>query len=284
MASSTGRRLFVSRDPSVLERVRTGLTFPGAPPSAPSGTALDSTSALGRVNLSVLGLAIERLQSGPASAVDDLPKLYAAGLPEGLPGNLLTVAMNERPELLARLARVAVARKAKDAIRQASGAVTAQCYTRRLGAYDQHAPPAPAAAAPLAAASEAKAADALRAVGERARLLSQIAEAKAQAPPPGPETLEAQSAHERVMSSMACSLANLELQIELEQGALEDAANIDDDDPLEDTRTPQLPSGSLPGPSSAGSWSIPPPEKADRLRLNLFSPRGKQDNAPIERK
>ena len=83
---------------------------------------------------------------------------------------------------------------------------------------------------------------------------------------------------------MACSLANLELQIELEQGALEDAANIDDDDPLEDTRTPQLPSGSLPGPSSAGSWSIPPPEKADRLRLNLFSPRGKQDNAPIERK
>ena len=68
MASSPGRRLFVSRDPSVLERVRTGLTFPGAPPSAPSGAALDSTSALGRVNLSVLGLAVERLQSGPASA------------------------------------------------------------------------------------------------------------------------------------------------------------------------------------------------------------------------
>ena len=151
MASSPGRRLFVSRDRSVLERVRTGLTFPGAPPSAPSGTALNSTSALGRANLSVLGLAVERLQSGPASAVDDLPKLYAAGLPEGLPGNLLTVAMNERPELLARLARVAVARKAKDAIREASEAVTAQGAARRLGAYDQHAPPAPAAAAPPAA-------------------------------------------------------------------------------------------------------------------------------------
>ena len=84
MAHSPGRRLFVSRDPSVLERVRTGLTSDGAPPSAPSGTALDSTSALGRVSLSVLGLAVERLQSGPAGAVDDLQELYAAGLPAGL--------------------------------------------------------------------------------------------------------------------------------------------------------------------------------------------------------
>ena len=133
MASSPGRRLFVSRDPSVLERVRTGLTSDGAPPSAPSGTALDSTSALGRVSLSVLGLAVERLQSGPAGAVDDLQELYAAGLPAGLPGNLHMVAMNERQELLARLARVAAARKAKDAIRKASGAAIASwsCLTAR---------------------------------------------------------------------------------------------------------------------------------------------------------
>jgi hypothetical protein len=254
MASSPGRRLFVSRDPSVLERVRTGLTSDGAPPSAPSGTALDSTSALGRVSLSVLGLAVERLQSGPAGAVDDLQELYAAGLPAGLPGNLHLVAMNERQELLARLARVAAARKAKDAIRKASGAATAQRATRRLGAYDQHAP-SPAAAAPTAAAaaSEAKAANpfALGAVGERERLLHRIDEAKALAPPAGPEMLDARSAHELAMGSLARELAIINLQSGAEQGALGDAANNDDDDPLEVTRLPSWPAARCPGPHLA---------------------------------
>ena len=148
MTSPPGRRLLVTRDPNVLQRVRTGLTGAGAPPAAPSGTALDSTSALARSSRSALGRAVERLRAGPASAVDEVQPLYDAGLPRGLPGNLHAIAMSdERAELLARRARVAAASAEKEAALKASGAAAAQRATRKLGAYDRHAP-AQAAAAP----------------------------------------------------------------------------------------------------------------------------------------
>ena len=101
-------------------------------------------------------------------------------------------------------------------------------------------PPPPAAAAAAAAADPF----ALGPVGELERVLLMANEAEAEYQR---AAVKAPEAHERRMHSLRLMAANLELQLRERQGAI----NNDDDDPLEDTRTPQSAGGSLPGSSSA---------------------------------
>ena len=79
------------------------------------------------------------LEAGPAGAVENLDELMRAGLPQGLPGNLHAVAMNERAQLLARHDKVAKARARLVTSRTAPQSAKAQSRMRKCGQYDKYA-------------------------------------------------------------------------------------------------------------------------------------------------
>jgi len=78
------------------------------------------------------------LEAGPAGAVENLDELMRAGLPQGLPGNLYAVAMNERAQLLARHDKVAKARARLVTSRTAPQSAKAQSRMRKRGQYDKY--------------------------------------------------------------------------------------------------------------------------------------------------
>ena len=101
---------------------------------------MDGLSAMAKVAPDALSRVNAALVAGPASAVDDVDELYAAGLPEGLPGNLHHVASVARAELLEHRARVTLKKRELEAARKLSSEQQAQRQIRRSGAYDKHAP------------------------------------------------------------------------------------------------------------------------------------------------
>ena len=125
--------------------MRATLALGAQPPAPGGGSSMDSVSTRATANPSALSNVAKALKKGPASAVDDVDELYEAGLPRGLPGGLHVIAINERAELLSRLARVKAAQEALVGRRKAPSQVSAQRAGRSFGAYDAHAPAAGAA-------------------------------------------------------------------------------------------------------------------------------------------
>ena len=87
---------------------------------------MDGLSAMAKVAPDALSRVNAALVAGPASAVDDVDELYAAGLPEGLPGNLHHVASVARAELLEHRARVTLKKRELEAARKLSSEQQAQ--------------------------------------------------------------------------------------------------------------------------------------------------------------
>ena len=139
-------RLAPARRSNSLVGLRGQICLGVEPPASGGGPDLDSLDRRSKINPSTLHGVRTALETGPASAVDDVDELYEAGLPRGLPGGLHLIAINERAGLLSQLARVKAARAVLVARREAPSQVSAQRAARSFGAYDAHAPVAGAGA------------------------------------------------------------------------------------------------------------------------------------------
>ena len=93
-----------------LRACRAALSAGVLPPQPTSGLSADSVVHHGQSNPEARRDFCALMEEGPAAAVDDVEELYAAGLPRGLPGNLHSVALDHRVELLERLAVVRAAK------------------------------------------------------------------------------------------------------------------------------------------------------------------------------
>ena len=67
-----------------------------APP--PGHNTADEVDALASIEADTLASVRANFDAGPASAIDAVEELYAAGLPLGLPGGLAMVALHHRSD------------------------------------------------------------------------------------------------------------------------------------------------------------------------------------------
>jgi hypothetical protein len=97
----------------------------------------DEAAARAATNPAALSAVKALLEAGPAAAVEGVEELYSVGLPQGLPGNLSTLAIVHRDELLQRTRELrGVHVKARQAV-EAGGAAMRQGLLRYAGKYDR---------------------------------------------------------------------------------------------------------------------------------------------------